>query len=393
MDNPGDHDAELVARAAVSSSPSSPDTGIMHQEPLEGCSVRNPEIVPNHFSVADLLSWQRDGTLDLNPAFQRRSVWKRGAKGYLIDTVARGLPIPLLFLRERVDLHKRKVVREVVDGQQRLRNLFAFVEPAVLADFDPDRDRVVVSRTQNRSLGGRTFEQLTAEQQSDILGYKFSVQILPTAMEDRDILEIFARINSTGLKVNAQELRNAAWFGEFKTLMYELAYEQFERWRAWRVLTDDQLSRMIEVELTSDLVLNMIDGLSGRSQARLNKIYERFDEQFPARAEIARRFRMTMEAIDSVLGKDVATTIYRSEIHFFTLFVFFYDRMWGLKSALTKHAPAKLPQAIRESLIRIDASYREQTAPKRVLDAVARASTDLGRRRTRLDYMAKICGG
>lgn len=353
--------------------------------------MRNPDIVPNHFSVADLLSWQRDGTLNLNPPFQRRSVWKRGAKGYLIDTIARGLPIPLLFLRERVDLHERKVVREVVDGQQRLRNLFAYVEPSALNDFNPDHDRVTVSRNQNVMLGGKSFDQLNPVQQGDILGYKFSVQILPTAMEDRDILEIFARINSTGLKLNAQELRNAAWFGEFKTLMYELAYEQFERWRGWRVLTDDQLSRMIEVELTSDLMLNMIDGLAGRSQPRLGKLYQRFDETFPGRTEAGRRFRATMDNIDATLGDDIASTVYRSEIHFFTLFVFIYDRMWGLNSALTKRSPTKLPKNLRDSLLAVDAAYRDQTAPKRVLDAVARASTDLGRRRTRLDYIQKVC--
>jgi hypothetical protein len=44
------------------------------------------------FSVSDFLDWQRQGTLNLDPPFQRRSVWKPGAKSYLVDTVVRGLP-------------------------------------------------------------------------------------------------------------------------------------------------------------------------------------------------------------------------------------------------------------------------------------------------------------
>lgn len=30
------------------------------------------------FKVSDFLSWQRIGSLELNPNFQRRSVWKKG---------------------------------------------------------------------------------------------------------------------------------------------------------------------------------------------------------------------------------------------------------------------------------------------------------------------------
>lgn len=77
------------------------------------------------FSVSDFLDWQRNKVLDLQPPFQRRSVWKPGAKSYLVDTVYRGLPVPLIFLRERLDLSTMRTKREVIDGQQRLRTLFA----------------------------------------------------------------------------------------------------------------------------------------------------------------------------------------------------------------------------------------------------------------------------
>lgn len=41
------------------------------------------------FKVGDFVSWQKAGQLQLSPKFQRRSVWKKGAKSYLIDTIAR----------------------------------------------------------------------------------------------------------------------------------------------------------------------------------------------------------------------------------------------------------------------------------------------------------------
>jgi len=63
------------------------------------------------------------------------------------------------------------------------------------------------------------------------------VHVFPADTDDRDILQIFARMNATGMNLNAQELRNAEFFGRFKTAAYDIATEQLNRWRdAWRVL-------------------------------------------------------------------------------------------------------------------------------------------------------------
>jgi hypothetical protein len=354
--------------------------------------MRSFDITPNTLRVADFLAWQRAGTLDINPPFQRRSVWKRGAKGYLIDTVARGLPIPLIFLRERVDLDTQEITREVVDGQQRLRTLFAFIDPACLKDFDEVDDVFTVQRNQNVEIGGKPFHRLSEAVRTQLLGYKFSVQTLPVEMDDRDVLQVFARINSTGVKLNSQELRNAAYFGEFKTVMYSLAYEQFERWRKWKLLRDDQLSRMIEVELTSDLVANMLNGLLGRSKSRLDSIYKELDDDFPTSDEVTERFRHVMDLIGRMLGDNMEQTIYNGEIHFFTLFVYLYDRLWGLGSAMSPRRPQKLPSDMQTRLLKLSQLYEKGDIPSAVRDAVARSSTDLGRRKTRFDFMVEVCG-
>ena len=138
-----------------------------------------PDFIPTQFSVSDFLSWQRDGTLDLAPAFQRRSVWKPGAKSFLLDTVVRGLPVPLIFIRERLSLIDGRKFREVVDGQQRLRTLFSFIDPSALHDYLPERDSFTISRTHNTRLAGRTFDELNMQDRTKILTYRFSVQVIP----------------------------------------------------------------------------------------------------------------------------------------------------------------------------------------------------------------------
>jgi hypothetical protein len=345
------------------------------------------------FSVSDFLDWQRQGTLNLDPPFQRRSVWKLGAKSYLIDTVVRGLPVPLIFIRERIDPDTLRPMREVIDGQQRLRTLLGFVDESSLPDFVPERDRFLVQTQHNPDIADRPFKRLDQSVRNRILSYEFSTNVLPSDTEDRDVLMIFQRLNSTGTPLNGQELRNATYFGLLKTTMYQLAYEQFERWLNWRVFNEDQVSRMLEVELTSDLALNMIDGLTGKSQPKLNSFYKRYDERFPRRTELARRFRQVMDEINDVFGKQIAKSVFSSEVYFFTLFTYFYERMYGLGSDLTKREPRSLPRGLASSLLTVSQNFRTENVPSEVLDAVQRASADLGRRQTRLDYMKTIGNG
>lgn len=347
--------------------------------------------VPTQFRVSDFLTWQRASQLDLNPPFQRRSVWKPGARSFLVDTVVRGLPIPLVFLRERLDLVSGESVREVVDGQQRLRTILGFVDPTCLPDYKP-KDHFTVLDIHNEDIADKNFDELSATVRRRILTYRFSVQILPESLSDANVLDIFARLNSTGQRLSFQELRNAAYFGVCKTLMYELAFEQTKRWIDWQVLTGDQVARMAEVELTSDLVYNIIHGLSGKSQPRLDKMYKEFDKHFPGRDLIQTRFREVMATIDEYLGRSIAGTVYRAEVHFFTLFAFTYDLMYGLGSELIDRQPAALPDNYRAAAVEASRRFKELEVPRDVLDAVARASADYGRRETRLTYMHEIVG-
>ncbi|HEM5197160.1 TPA: DUF262 domain-containing protein, partial [Streptococcus suis] len=77
--------------------------------------------------INDIIEWYEKGELDYSPKYQRNSVWTQNAKSYLIDTIIRGLPIPPIFLRQKIDVGLRKTTREVIDGQQRLRAIIDYV--------------------------------------------------------------------------------------------------------------------------------------------------------------------------------------------------------------------------------------------------------------------------
>lgn len=339
------------------------------------------------FRVADFLTWQQTQQLELSPAFQRRSVWTPSQKSFLLDTVVRGLPMPIIFVRDSIDLDNRRSVKQLVDGQQRIRTLLAFLDPSSLPDFDSKRDAFQIRAVHNRPLADKTFDQLPKNVQRDILSYEISTHILPLDFEDRDVLQVFARMNSTGQKLNQQELRNAAYAGAFKSIAYELAAEQLDRWRQWRLFSEEQIARMKEVELVSDLLINIELGLTGKTQGRIDRHYKQNDEDWPGGVVIAERFRATMETVAQIVDATPRPSAWSSEVNFFTLFAAVYELAWGLGSELNRGPARRMPPQLDQRASEASAALRSGAVPPGVLDAMQRASADLGRRRTRLNYL------
>jgi len=326
------------------------------------------------FKVSDFVSWKRSGSLIVSPAFQRRPVWPKGAKSYLIDTIVRGIPIPIIFLRSRTNPDTLEPQREVVDGQQRLRTVLAFIEPALVDNFDQAKDAFTVDKAHNSEIAGQRFRDLSAALRQQILDYDFSVHVLPADTEDRDVLQIFGRMNSTGYKLNDQELRNAEFFGAFKERMYQLAYEQLDRWRAWRVFSEIDIARMIEVEETSDMAITMLDGVHGKNQKLITNTYRKYNPAFPSDAEVTRRFRAVMDAIDADLGGDLPRLEFRRKPLFHTLFTFYYDLMFGVGSSI-KRATPKPPRKAAGHAVRVASQQIASGTVSQALSKVLRGAT------------------
>ena len=350
--------------------------------------MQTHQINKTHYKVGDFVTWAKAGMLILSPSFQRRSVWPVGAKSYLLDTIVRGLPIPVIFLREqKTDLESFEPKREVVDGQQRIRTLLAFIAPTLLKDFDANRDDFTIKPSHNKSLAGQPFNKLPVAVRQSILDYQFSVHILPSSVDDREVLQIFARMNSTGLKLNSQELRNAAYFGEFKTSMYTISAEQLPRWRKWSVFNESQISRMAEVEITSEFAQLMLKGILAKTQRALDKLYHDLEDKWHERTETERRFRYCMEEIDRTVGTDLANTAFKNRAAFHGLFAVVYDATSKIGSSLNKKRRKTLPSTFRSQLLKINDDIRLDKVPAKVGEALARRTTHRESRITLIDYL------
>ncbi len=350
--------------------------------------MQSHQVSKTHYKVSDFISWAKASTLILSPSFQRRSVWPAGAKSYLMDTIVRGLPIPIIFLREqKTDLDSLEPKREVVDGQQRIRTLLGFIQPNLIKGYDPAKDAFTIKKTHNKDLADKVFKDLPPTVRQNILDYQFSVHILPSSVDDREVLQIFARMNSTGLKLNSQELRNAAWFGEFKTSMYAISAEQLQRWRKWRIFTESQISRMGEVEITSEFAQLMIKDLVGKTQKAIDNLYQDLDDEWPERGEVERRFRHCMDEIDTAVGADIANTAFTNRAAFYALFATVYGAVFEMGSPLKRKKAEPLPTGFKTRLMKTSDVIRNQTAPERLMESLARRTTHKDSRKTVVEYL------
>jgi hypothetical protein len=140
------------------------------------------------YSISDFLEWKSNNQIELSPDFQRRSVWPEKAKSYLIDTILRGKPIPKVIMTQR--MVDRRVQRIVVDGQQRLRAIYDFVE----GNFR-------ISRAHNKKFAGSTYELLPEDEKDQFVAYEVGVDLLHET-DIREILDIFARLNTYTVRLN-----------------------------------------------------------------------------------------------------------------------------------------------------------------------------------------------
>ena len=319
-------------------------------------------------------------------------MWKPSAKSLLIDSIVRGYPIPIILLRQVQDLKNLSMSMEVVDGQQRLRTLIAFIDPDTLDDYDQTIDSFTVRRIHNREIAEKPFSKLSDDIKQTLLGHELSTHVLPATTGDELVFRIFARLNSTGLALKPQEVRNSEFHGEFKTLVYDLSFQSLDYWRSWKIFSNADISRMDEAEAVSEYLMAMINGIQAKSQPKINDFYKAHEELLVGIDVIRKRFEITMSAIDGHLAVALPDSAFRRPALFYSLYAAIYDHMYGLKSGLRRAKPKTLPKNVENKLRKSSAKIKTKELPDEVQDAMDKATADKARRDTRHNYILKALG-
>ena len=339
------------------------------------------------YSINDFLEWDRNDQLVLNPRFQRRSVWTEKARSYLMDTIVRGLPIPKVFIRQTLHEMSRKTVREVVDGQQRLRTILSYMN-----------DGFVINTAHNKEYGGLYFSQLdevSPDVQKRILEYDLSVDLLQN-VTDEEVLDIFGRLNAYAVTLNVQERLHAQHFGPFKQLAERLGHRYSSYFVSQKILTDAKVLRMEDSSLVSDILIAQIVGI--RSKKQIPQYYRQFENGFEyIVAEVEHRFDVVMNYIGDLFGNNLKFSEFRRIHLFYTLATAVHHVLFKLPEIdLPKcDAPDPLSRRTRTMLERFDEIFAADEdsqlsrEDQQFLTDSRRATTDAAVRKRRTDHVVR----
>lgn len=334
------------------------------------------------YSINDFIEWNKNKQLVLNPSFQRRSVWSDTARSYLMDTIIRGKPIPKVFIRQSINPSTKQTIREIVDGQQRLKTILSFVS-----------DGFQINPKHNSEYGGLYYSQLDDEVQANLLIYEISTDLLIN-MTDSDILDIFSRLNSYAVILNTQEKINANHFGPFKTLTERVGHKYYEFWKSNKVLTDNQILRMGDVTLVADLFIAMLEGIKSNKQIKI--FFDKYEKEFPFdHYAIEEQFDVTLKAVSDLFPESLVTSEFHRISLFYSLFITFYHFLYGVKNFEAPRININESDYPRfrsilesvEAVFQIDDKEQLSSEASKFVEDSRRATTDASTRERRTKYI------
>jgi hypothetical protein len=341
---------------------------------------------PSTQDLTWLLDLHQNKQLDLDPPYQRRSVWTQKDKQFFLDTIFRNYPSPAIFLHKTVD-DSGKATYHVVDGKQRTQTILAFVNDGVkiASDFGDVR------------LNGKKWSELQGEQalKQKFWNYQITVEMIDV-VEGSVVNEVFDRLNRNARKLTAQELRHAKFEG---WLITEVEAESTrEEWRTLGVLTPARAKRMVDSQFISELMFVVLEGkVLGFDQDALDELYAKYEDPSETAPEFnqevflqhfaaGKTYILQMDGADERVSKHL-----KGFGNFYTL--------WALV-VLTANLPpaaalAERYAAFMEKVQRLteqedldgflrDAPAGEYALPLTYLSNSRGANTDLGPRRERL---------
>ena len=188
------------------------------QEPFNPTEIR---IAQRPSSLDNLIDRLKHGELDLSPDFQRqKDLWNDGAQSRLIESLLIRIPIPAFYF-DATDDSKWLVI----DGVQRLTALARFViDEQTLRERYPELEQLKLCDLEFlMDFNEKTYAELERTYQRRINETQVTVYTIEQGTPADVKYNIFKRINTGGLPLSDQEIRNALNAGKATQLLANLA--------------------------------------------------------------------------------------------------------------------------------------------------------------------------
>jgi hypothetical protein len=341
---------------------------------------------PITWQISDVIQWFRKGELIVNEGFQRHSVWTPQARTYLIDTILQELPIPKIYIRSILDAKRQTSIREIVDGQQRIRTI---------CDFADDKFEL---SSRSELFRGKKYSDLAEDEQENFLGYTLTVEHLFNASDD-DVIDIFARLNSYTVTLNAAEMRHAKFQTEFKFAVRKCSQNHRGFIEKYNIFTTKQRFRMLDDEFFAQVYQVINAGVVDGGQPSIERFYKLMtDERFGDQEDKEYREKIddVVKYFDSHLHAFLAGSLakhYQILMLFAAYFHQKYGQPIGNLDVMPKRTGLDTPQNIVSKLANLERAVdAEDKDVEKFITASTSSTQRISSRKVRFEFFSIIFG-
>ncbi len=263
-------------------------------------------------TIQEIVHYFGAGMLNLEPGFQRESVWTLSDRRKLIDSILRTYPLPSIFIYKREE--DGELIYDVLDGKQRIESILMFMGEMRGYRFD--------TKSQFHDMEKPEWVDWNylrrKKQQSHFTGYE--LQTIEVSGNASDIIELFVRINSTGKALTKQERRKAKYYKcQFLKRASQIA-KRYERYfLSLGIFSRNEISRQKHIELVCELIVSADHGDVVASKTMLDKVMEK--DSIRGR-ELDKAAAATVSALNRVkrMFKELKSTrLFKQHSDFYTL--------------------------------------------------------------------------
>lgn len=313
-------------------------------------------------TINDLLLMHERGQINLEPGFQRDSVWTKTDRRRLIESVVAGKPLPNVFLYKRHD-ERGELKYDVIDGKQRLEAIFAFTRARRFgrAGFDVKLDV---------GEGARTYDWTTLSKRHPKVRGAFQSYQIPTVElegELNEIIDVFVSINSTGKKLTTSEKRHAKFYNSHFLRTAELLVRKYRPFLlGQKILGEAQLARMKGVELFAELLMSINNGGIINKKTALDRAIGNDSINGHTLRKITADFKTTMNLVRKKFPR-LRETRFRNSAEFYSLFMVVWEMRHAglvLKDKNADRVSNHLLVALSTGVDQLREHLRRATLPK-----------------------------
>ena len=281
--------------------------------------------------VRELLTALRHKKLVPRPDFQRRLVWNNKDKSAFLETVLLSYPFPEIYVAAgEVDVETGEGTELLVDGQQRVTTLNQY--------FTASPDLVLYGQV-------KPYADLSKDEKEAFLQYDVVVRDLGRV--DLDVVKsVFQRINATKYALNAMEVHNARYEGQFKEFAEQFAQRPF--FEVHHLFSATEIRRMHDVRFAVTIAASVLSTYFHRDDA-IEDFLSRYNDEFPMRFDLEKELDLTLEFIEGMGSPETSRIWKKADLltAIVELHAALFKRQWKLDAV-------KVSKAFEEFFMQVD---------------------------------------